>query len=44
LHLVYGKTPYKKNPNAKLQDLKLKKEYRISFKTEMGKWYTIVPL
>lgn len=44
LHLVYGKTPYKKNPNAKLQDLKLRKEYRISFKTEMGKWYTIVPL
>jgi len=44
LFTVYGKPPYEKNPNAKLQDLNLKKEYVIDFKTEKGKTYTIVPL
>jgi alpha-L-fucosidase 2 len=44
LFTVYGKPPYEKNSNAKLQELNLKKEYVIDFKTEKGKTYTIVPL
>jgi alpha-L-fucosidase 2 len=44
LNTVYGQPPYEKNPDAKLQQLNLKKEYVIDFKTEKGKTYTIVPL
>jgi alpha-L-fucosidase 2 len=44
LFTVYGKPRYEKNPNARLQDLNLKKEYVIDFSTEKGKSYTIVPL
>ena len=44
LFTVYGKPPYEKNPNAKLQELNLRKEYVIDFITEKGKSYTIVPL
>ena len=44
LFTVYGQPPYKKDPKATLQDLNLKKEYVIDFKTEKGKTYTIVPV
>ena len=44
LFTVYGKPPYKKNTKAKLQELNLKKEFVIDFKTEKGKTYTIVAL
>ncbi len=44
LFTVYGQSSYEKNPNAKLQDLNLRKEFVIDFKTEKGKTYTIVPL
>jgi alpha-L-fucosidase 2 len=44
LFTVYGQPPYEKNPNAKLQELNLKKDYVIDFPTEKGKTYTIVPL
>jgi alpha-L-fucosidase 2 len=44
LFTVYGKPPYEENPNTKLQELNLKKEYVIDFKTEKGKTYTIVSL
>lgn len=44
LFTVYGKPPYEKSPDAKLQDLNLKKEYVIDFPTVEGKTYTIVPL
>lgn len=44
LFTVYGKPPYKKNANAKLQELNLKKEYVIDFATAKGKTYTIIPL
>jgi alpha-L-fucosidase 2 len=44
LFTVYGKPPYEKDPNAKLQELNLKKEYVIDFKAEKGKTYSIVPL
>lgn len=44
LFTVYGKPPFEKNAKAKLQELNLKKEYVIDFKTEKGKTYTIVPL
>jgi alpha-L-fucosidase 2 len=44
LFTVYGKPPYQKNTKAKLQELNLKKEFVIDFKTEKGKTYTIVAL
>jgi alpha-L-fucosidase 2 len=44
LNTAYGKPPYKKDANAKLQELDIRKEYIIDFKTEKGKTYTIVPL
>jgi alpha-L-fucosidase 2 len=44
LFAVYGQPPYEKDPKAKLQDLNLKKEYVIDFKTQKGKTYTIFPL
>ena len=45
LFTVYGKPPYEKTASSvKLQDLNLKKEYSIDFKTEKGKTYMIVPL
>ena len=44
LFTVYGKPPFKKNVSAKLQNLNLKKEFVIDFKTEKGKTYTIIPL
>jgi alpha-L-fucosidase 2 len=44
LFTVYGKPPYQKNTKAKLQELNLKQEFVIDFKTEKGKTYTIVAL
>jgi len=44
LFTVYGKPPFHNNTKAKLQDLNLKKEFVIDFKTEKGKTYTIVAL
>jgi len=44
LFTVYGKAPYQKNTKAKLQELNLKQEFVIDFKTEKGKTYTIVAL
>ena len=44
LFTVYGKPPYQKNTKAKLQELPLKKEFVIDFKTEKGKSYTLVAL
>lgn len=44
LHTVYGKPPYKKNPDAKLVELEVKKGYAIDFMTVKGRAYTIVPL
>lgn len=40
----FEKSPYQKNANAKLQPIKADKGYVISFKTEKGKSYTIVPV
>jgi len=40
----FEKPPYQKNANAKLQPIKADKGYAISFKTEKGKSYTIVPV
>jgi alpha-L-fucosidase 2 len=44
LNTAYGKAPYIKNPNAKLQQINTDKGYVIDFKTQKGKTYTIVPL
>jgi alpha-L-fucosidase 2 len=44
LNTAYGKPPYIKNPNAKLQQINNDKGYVIDFKTQKGKTYTIVPL
>jgi alpha-L-fucosidase 2 len=44
LQTMYGKPPYQKNDNAKLAEVDTSKGYIISFKTEKGKTYTIIPL
>jgi alpha-L-fucosidase 2 len=44
LNTAYGKPPYIKNPNAKLQQVNTDKGYIIDFKTQKGKTFTIVPL
>lgn len=44
LFTVYGVPDYKKNGNAKLQSLNLKREYAIDFKTVKGETYTVIPL
>jgi alpha-L-fucosidase 2 len=44
LFTVYGKPPYQKNTDGRLQKLNLKQEFVIDFKTEKGKTYTIIPL
>jgi alpha-L-fucosidase 2 len=41
--LTAFKPPYEKNPTAKLVELKMPERYVISFITEKGKTYTIVP-
>ena len=41
---VYGTPPYEKKPGVKLQELELKEQYVIDFKTVKGKTYTIVPI
>jgi alpha-L-fucosidase 2 len=41
---VYGNPPYKKDPEAKLIEIKISKGFVVDFKTERGKNYTIVPL
>jgi alpha-L-fucosidase 2 len=44
LQTMYGKPPYQKNENAKLAEVDTSKGYIISFKTEKGKTYTVIPL
>jgi alpha-L-fucosidase 2 len=44
LNAMYGKPPYGKNPNAKLQDIEAPGPNVIDFMTEKGKSYVIVPL
>jgi alpha-L-fucosidase 2 len=44
LFATYGQASYEKDPNAKVQELNLNREYIIDFKTEKGKSYTIIPL
>ena len=43
LNTFYGQPPYEKNDGAKLVVLQMKKGYVIDFKTEKGKWYSVVP-
>ena len=44
LNTEYGQPPYEKNANAKLIELTEWKGYVIDFKTEKGRWYTVVPI
>ena len=44
LQTAYGKPPYEKAAQTKLAEVNSAKGYVISFKTEKGKTYTIMPL
>lgn len=41
---AYGKPPYEKNKQAKLQEINNEPGYVIDFNTQKGKTYTIVPM
>jgi alpha-L-fucosidase 2 len=44
LFAVYGKPPYKKDPQAKLVDVPVKEKHTYLLPTEKGKTYTVIPV